>query len=57
MVLNHIKSNKQENCKQKLAINKERERDLHVAEALEKHDAETHRKRETLPEDQKIYRA
>ena len=32
-----------------------RERDL--AKALEKHDAETHRKGETLPEDQKVYRA
>ena len=49
MVLNHIKSSKHENGKEKLTLNKARERDL--AEALEKHDAETHRKSETLPED------
>ena len=51
MVLNHTKSNKHKDSKQQLTINKARERDL--AKALEKHDAETHRKGETLPDDQK----
>jgi len=45
VVLNHIKSSKHEDGKQKLTINKARERDL--AKALEKHDAKTHRKGET----------
>ena len=49
VVLNHIKH---EDGKQKLTINTARERDL--AKALEKHDTETHRKGETLPE---VYRA
>ena len=55
VLLNHIKSSKHEDGKQKLTINKAREKDL--AKALEKHDAKTHRKGETLPEDQKVYRA
>ena len=54
MVLNQIKSSKHENDKQKLTLNKARERD--IAEALEKHDAETQRKGKTLPEDQKVYK-
>ena len=55
VLLNHIKSSKHEDGKQKHTINKAREKDL--AKALEKHDAKTHRKGETLPEDQKVYRA
>ena len=55
VVLNHINSSKHKDGKQKLTVNTARERDL--AKALEKHDAETHRKGETLPEDQKVYRA
>ena len=57
VVLNHIKSSKHKDSMQQLTINKARERNL--AKALEKHDAETNRKGETLPEDQKeknIYR-
>ena len=55
VVLNHINSSKHKDGKQKLTVNTARERDL--AKALEKHDAETHRKGETLLEDQKVYRA
>ena len=39
------------------SINTARERDLATCKALEKHDTETHRKGETLSEDQKVYRA
>lgn len=55
VVLNHIKSTKHVSGKQTLTMKQARERDL--ALALERHDAETHRKGETLPEEQKVYRA
>lgn len=48
VVLNYIKSSKHEDSKQKLTINKARERDL--AKALGKHDAETRCKEEILSE-------
>ena len=55
MVQNHIRSSKHEEGKKNLKMKETREADL--ALALEKHDHETHRKRETLPEAQKVYRA
>ena len=47
--LNHNKSTKHVSGKQMLTMKQERERD--PALALERHDAETHRKGETLPEE------
>ena len=55
MILNHIKSRKHKDGKQALTTKQAREIDL--ARALERHDAQTHRKGETLPEEQKVYRA
>ena len=55
MILNHIKSSKHKDGKQVLTTKQARERDL--ALALEKHNAETHHKGQTLPEEQKVYRA
>ena len=54
-ILNHTKSSKHVAGKQALSTKQARERDL--AAALEKHHAETNRKGETLPEEQKVYRA
>ena len=50
-----MKSSKHEEGKKKLKAKQAREADLAVA--LEKHDDNTHRKGETLPEAQKVYRA
>ena len=55
VILNHIKSSKHKDGKQALTTKQAREIDL--ARALERHDAQTHRKGETLPEEQKVYRA
>ena len=55
VVSNHVKSSKHDEGKKKLKTKQAREADL--ALALEKHDSETHRKGETLPESQKVYRA
>ena len=55
VVLNHIKSKKHEESKEKLKKKEVRERD--IAEALREHDNETHRKGETLPAEQNVYRA
>ena len=55
VILNHIKSSKHASGKQALTTKQTRERDL--ALALERHDAQTNRKGETLPEEQKVYRA
>ena len=55
VVLNHVKSTKHKVGKNKLKTKEAREADLAVA--LEKHDDKTHRKGETLPEAQKVYRA
>ena len=55
VVLNHVKSSKHEEGKKKLKTKQAREVDL--ALALDKHDHETNRKGETLPEAQKVYRA
>ena len=55
VVQNHVRSSKHEEGKKKLKMKETREADL--ALALEKHDHETHRKGETLPEAQKVYRA
>ena len=55
VVQNHIKSKKHEESKERLKKKESRERD--IAEALQAHDAVTHRKGETLPEKYNIYRA
>jgi len=52
VVLNHVQSRKHEG---KLKSKQIREAD--IAQALEKHDRDTHRKGEMLPEAQKVYRA
>lgn len=54
VVLNHVQSRKHEEGK-KLKSKQIREAD--IAQALEKHDRDTHRKGKTLPEAQKVYRA
>ena len=54
-VQNHIKSKKHEESKERLEKKESRERD--IAEALRAHDAETHRKGETLAEKHNVYRA
>ena len=55
VIQNHVKSTKHESGKVALTTKEKRERDL--ALALERHDQEIHRKGETLPEEQKVYRA
>ncbi len=55
VVRNHVKSKKHEVSKETLKKKESRERD--IAEALRAHDAETHRKGETLPEEHNVYRA
>lgn len=55
VVVNHIKSKKHEESKERLARKESRERD--IAESLRVHDNKTHRRGETLPEAQKVYRA
>ena len=55
VVQNHIKSKKHEESKERLKKKESRKRD--IAEALRAHDAETHRKGETLPEKHNVYRA
>ena len=55
VIQNHVKSSKHQDGKQTLTTKEKKERDL--AQALERHDQETHRKGETLPEEQKVYRA
>ena len=52
---NHIKSEKHADSKERLKLKVSRERD--VAEALRAHDAKTHRKGETLPDEQNVCRA
>ena len=54
VVVNHIKSRKHAESKERLQMKTARERD--IAAALQKHDAETHRKGETLPDPHKVYR-
>ena len=54
VVVNHIKCAKHLRSKEKLLEKEARERDL--AQALQKHDAQTHCKGETLNEDTKVYR-
>ena len=49
------KSSKHQDGKQALTTKEKEERDL--AQALERHDQETHRKWKTLQEEQKVYRA
>ena len=51
----HLKSKKHENSKEQLKKREARERD--IADALKVHDSQTHRKGETLPSKQKVYRA
>ena len=53
MVVSHIKCAKHQRSKEKLLEKEARETDL--AQAVEKHDAETHRKGETLNADTKVY--
>ena len=55
VVQNHIKSKKHADSKERLKLKVSRERD--IAEALRAHDAETHRKGETLLDEQNVYRA
>ena len=55
MVVQYVKSTKHVEGKVKLKTKQVREADL--ALALAEHDSKTHRKRETLPEPQKVYRA
>ena len=52
--MNHIKSTKHEDIKERLTWKELRERD--IAESLKAHDNETHHKGETLPGAQKVYR-
>ena len=47
VVQNHVKSEKHESSKEKLKVKMAREKD--IAESLQKHDAITHRKGESLP--------
>jgi len=54
-VYNHVKSSKHDKGKRKGKSNKPREAD--IAQAMEKHDRDTHRKGETLPGAQRVYRA
>ena len=54
VVQNHIKSKKHAESKEKLKARVARE--LDIAEALKAHDAETHRKGETLPIEHNVYR-
>ena len=54
VVSNHVKSKKHKDGKIKLKQKEVRERD--IAASHEAHDNETHRKGETLPEAQKVYR-
>lgn len=52
--MSHMKCAKHLNSKEKLLQKETRERDL--AQALQKHVAQTHRKGETLNEEHKVYR-
>ena len=54
VVQNHIKSRKHTESKEKLKQKEARE--LDIAEALQAHDAETHRKGETLTIEHNVYR-
>ena len=54
VVVNHVKSKKHAESKERLQTKTARERD--IATALQKHDSETHRKGETLPDPHKVYR-
>ena len=54
VVRNHVKSKKHADSKERVKQKQARERD--IAEALRAHDGETHRKDETLPEEQNVYR-
>jgi hypothetical protein len=54
VLVSHVKSTKHECSKQKLLQNQSSERD--IADALAKHDGQTHRKGETLDEESKVYR-
>ena len=54
VVVSHVKCAKQLRSKEKLLEKEARERDLE--QALEKHDAQTNRKGETLDADTKVYR-
>lgn len=53
VVANHIKCTKHTNSKRRLLEKEARERDL--AQSLRAHDAQTHRKGETLPDEQNVY--
>ena len=52
--MSHVKCAKHQKSKEKLMGKEARERDL--AQSLAKHDAQTHRKGETLTEEHKVYR-
>ena len=52
--MSHVKCAKHQKSKEKLLEKEARERDL--AQSLEMHDAQTHRKGETLTEEHKVYR-
>ena len=54
VVQNHIISKKHHDSKEKLKMKMVREQD--IAEALHAHDAGTHRKGETLPDEQSVHR-
>ena len=53
VVVNHVKCAKYQRSKEKLLEKEAKERDL--AQAIEKHDAQTQRKGETLDADTKVY--
>ena len=54
IVSSHIKCTKHQESKKKLLEKEARER--YIAQALQKHDAQTHRKGETLSDEQNVYR-
>lgn len=55
VVVSHVKCAKNQKSEEKLLEKEARERDL--AQAIEKHDAQTHHKDKTLDEEHRVFRA